>query len=800
MSSAPARCLFLVLLSLSCILWSQSQQFEASRHVLGHPSLIKRISAELLTPAFVNNTTDGPNLQCRPLAYPIASQCSHVELACNPSTTFLSVNYLQHYFCTLPSLRPLIFAALIVWLVFLFSTLGISASEFFTPNLATVAQIFGLDENVAGVTFLAFGNGSPDLSSTFSAMRAGSGSLAIGELLGAASFIVSCVVGSMCIIKPFHVYRWPFLRDVGFFTTAVGLLLYILSDGKIQLWEASLMIALYVFYTLVVGLGSWWSGRQEQKKLLERMIRAEYDEGESNIFGIPYRDQLETSRSPELSPLRFASPTPTRSRATSSPQAPRLRTTVPPRGAISRTPSPSPSTHVNQLPSLSLLGALEFREVVSSLRDQSSTASLDMFDSPVTPYAGGHYYRSRGVRSPSTTISPEVDPWDAALGPPSVPLDDRSPELRGPLIFSPAVAESESRSQQGGYFDEPAEQSAGVPAIHCIPPSPIPSSDSPTYIASSKRENFMRRAGHVIYALFPTLHHFRKQSVLFQMAFIFASPAVLALTITLPVVVTPFEGGLLSKEKIYSDDAPLVGFEEEGVQRVLIAEEEMQQEMHEIKFNKWLMALQCALAPPFCVGVLFNGAEQQKWLLLAAGIGGLAIAILVAVFAKGGDRKTGKLARCSMGFFVSVVWIMAIADEVVNVLQTFGFIFGLSDAIIGLTIFAVGNSLADLVANMTVAAFAPIMGFSACFGSPMLNILLGIGISGTYITSQTGEPYDINLSKSLYVSTIGLLCLLGATLVFVPLNGYYLTRKWGILLILSYVSIMVVNVAVELRS
>lgn len=78
-----------------------------------------------------------------------------------------------------------------------------------------------------------------------------------------------------------------------------------------------------------------------------------------------------------------------------------------------------------------------------------------------------------------------------------------------------------------------------------------------------------------------------------------------------------------------------------------------------------------------------------------------------------------------MGFLVSIVWIMAIADEVVDVLQvwmvlqhcdwhqmlmfsivtrqTFGFIFGLSDAIIGLTIFAVGNSLADLVANMSVA-------------------------------------------------------------------------------------------------
>jgi len=200
----------------------------------------------------------------------------------------------------------------------------------------------------------------------------------------------------------------------------------------------------------------------------------------------------------------------------------------------------------------------------------------------------------------------------------------------------------------------------------------------------------------------------------------------------------------------------------------------------------------------FCIEVLFADAENKNWLLLAATIGGLAMALLVAVFADKGERLAGRMAACSMGFLVSIVWIMAIADEVVNVLQAFGFIFGLSDAIIGLTIFAVGNSLADLVANMTVAVFAPIMGFSACFGSPMLNILLGIGISGTYIISQTGRAYELDFSRSLHVSTIALLCLLGATLVFVPLNHYHLTRKWGILLILSYVTIMIINVAVEL--
>ena len=118
-----------------------------------------------------------------------------------------------------------------------------------------------------------------------------------------------------------------------------------------------------------------------------------------------------------------------------------------------------------------------------------------------------------------------------------------------------------------------------------------------------------------------------------------------------------------------------------------------------------------------------GGNKNEFWLLLAAVIAGLAALVLVLIYADKGNNPKGRMLRCSMGFLVSIVWIMAIADEVVNVLQvqsvsenkqsqkltvcsfqkTFGFIFGLSDAIIGLTIFAMGNSLADLVANMSVA-------------------------------------------------------------------------------------------------
>ncbi|GLB40207.1 putative Ca(2) cation antiporter (CaCA) (TC 2.A.19) family protein [Lyophyllum shimeji] len=785
MSYNPARLIFALVFATNFLLWSQSRYaMQDASFVREENSLVKRISYELLNPG--NSSFAGTfEKQCRPLAHPVANQCTHVLKDCPASGTFLSINYLKYYFCTAAPLRPLAFGSLVLWLIFLFSTLGISASDFFTPNLATIAQLLGLDENVAGVTFLAFGNGSPDLFSTFSAMRADSGSLAVGELLGAASFIVSCVVGSMCIIKPFRVSPGPFLRDVGFFTVAVSLLLVILWDGRIHSWEAGLLVAVYLFYVALVVVGTWWERRQEVKRHTEAMIRAEYADEDTIVE--PYRDDISPSGSSTIS-ISLAPPSPERHRSISAPTRPRLQTVLPLR-AHSRTPSPSPSSHP-QMPSFSLVGALEFRQVVNSLQHQAAATSLNMFESPVTPYAGGHYHPhpvSRQRTPRSSLSSRDNDPWDAALN--AVALDDRSRSSRHATpARSPVVPEERAHvldHDSNEYFGLAQSSSAVVPSIIRTSASPAASDDeteSQRYVPPTQRQRVC-------------------QSILGQIASTMATPAVMFLTLTLPVVVTPYQSSSRSREKIHNHgDGRLVDFEEEGEARVLIAEEEVLEDMHEILYSKWLMAVQCALAPLFFVAVLFTGTPQQVSLFVVAAIGGSAMAVLVLIFGDHGDHPTARMARCSMGFLVAIVWIMAIADEVVNVLQTFGFIFGLSDAIIGLTIFAVGNSLADLVANMSVAVFAPIMGFSACFGGPMLNMLLGVGFSGTYITQKTQAPYDLQFSSTLVVSTVGLLVLLTATLVFVPLNDYYLSRWWGMLLIAAYTVIMTINVIVELKS
>lgn len=288
----------------------------------------------------------------------------------------------------------------------------------------------------------------------------------------------------------------------------------------------------------------------------------------------------------------------TRSRAASSPGPPRLGIQLPvrPRTRDSSPHSTHDSTpHPNHMPSFSLIGALEFRRVVSSLQEQAAGSRLSLFESPVTPYPGGHYHRrvrSTSSRSRTPTYTDENrDPWDAALG---VPLEQRSPQRSPPLGPTPDI--------------EVGEATADIPVITRTPASPALSDtdESQMYVSPpTRRQRFFRVLGHIFHVLFPTLHNFWTKSFLGMIAAVFAAPAVMMLTLTLPVVVSD-HAAIESPTETKHDAARLVDFEEEGVERTLIAEEEVEHDMHELEFNKWLMAVQCTLGPLFCVAILFG--------------------------------------------------------------------------------------------------------------------------------------------------------------------------------------------------
>jgi sodium/potassium/calcium exchanger 6 len=105
-----------------------------------------------------------------------------------------------------------------------------------------------------------------------------------------------------------------------------------------------------------------------------------------------------------------------------------------------------------------------------------------------------------------------------------------------------------------------------------------------------------------LHVLFPTLHEFHSKSLLGKIAAVFATPAVFMLTVTLPVVVRPYDSQGYP-EKTPSTNHTLSIIDEDGNEPTLVAEEE---QMREFQFNKWLMAIQCVFGPVFCTAVLFS--------------------------------------------------------------------------------------------------------------------------------------------------------------------------------------------------
>jgi sodium/potassium/calcium exchanger 6 len=235
-------------------------------------------------------------------------------------------------------------------------------------------------------------------------------------------------------------------------------------------------------------------------------------------------------------------------------------------------------------------------------------------------------------------------------------------------------------------------------------------------------------------------------------------------------------------------------------------------------WNRWLVLLQIFTAPLFVVIIVWANVDEDHHakslllLILTSLVFSLVCLLLILATTTPEHPPKYRPLFCFLGFIVAIAWISTIANEVVGVLKAFGVILSISDAILGLTIFAVGNSLGDLVADVTVAKLGyPVMALSACFGGPMLNILLGIGLSGLYVTIRHGaknhakhphrpmeyKPFELEVSTTLMISGATLLVTLVGLLIFVPLNGWRMDRKvgWGLITLWSLSTIG--NVVIE---
>ncbi|KIX07132.1 uncharacterized protein Z518_05109 [Rhinocladiella mackenziei CBS 650.93] len=956
------------------------------------------------TRSIAARSLDARDLECR-LVHNAPDKCSFIKQNCPDEEAGL-ISYLQLYYCSLANAKPVAFIILVMWVSLLFSTIGIAASDFLCINLSTIASILGMSESLTGVTFLAFGNGSPDVFSTFAAMSSNSGSLAVGELIGAASFITAVVAGSMALVEPFKVARKSFIRDVGFFAVAASFSLVFLSDGSLRPWECITMIAFYVFYVIFVVSWHWWLLRRRRIRLSETTARLHHHIPDAQELEVPEIDDDEESR-PANERTNLL-------RASSGDTIPTLRTPGTPAWKIEdldeddeardrylaelqskmRVSRAARGERRNTMTPIrpSLIGALEFRSLMTSLekkgtstqpiglRRYSDDATSALSPIPVSASPGGshpervshqryvdverqphgHGVRGRAVsandatslrintdflsdrtsdRGSETVLTSEGSSSSNAAKPPRASasilrtLNEPSshPRLPSPkLIVSPSG--SQLPSETGSLSPEPAKSpnllapptttfhrpdyndehrsesrspalsprtgpTLQVPILHTPHPdhkrSVLQPEDFPPYMDSPmlltpissrppsihlpapsvspesahhlgllpEEEETMRRfswwpykylpAPQVIVSiLFPTIYGWREKSILDRILGLITAPSVFLLTITLPVVEpqdkrADTDPGLLtptgqtrsrapSRVELLSDTptiapktSPSLGQPhpyETGISRQMSdypksPNPEADEVSASKEWNRWLVLLQVFTAPLFVVTVVWANMDDDHTIKLYVRLvlGSLIfslVSLAVLLSSTTADREPKyRPLLCFLGFVVAIGWISTIANEVVGVLKAFGVILGISDAILGLTIFAVGNSLGDLVADITVAKLGfPVMALSACLGGPMLNILLGIGIGGMYMTIHKAthkhakhpqkpikyKPYEIDVSTTLMISGVTLLVTLVGLLIVVPLNGWRMDRKIGLGLIILWTLSTVGNVAVEL--
>lgn len=421
--------------------------------------------------------------------------------------SLLHIPYEDMFAATPPALRPLCLAFFVLVLLFLFCSISITASDFFCPNLASMAAYLGLSETTAGVTLLAFGNGSPDVFSTFVAMRQGTFGLAAGELIGAASFITSIVVGSIAMIKPFQVPRYAFLRDVTFFMAAVVLFMWALADGHLTLRESGAMIGLYALYVAVVVLGNWWQQRQRRKEeyahLRWKTIPRDEEEAAPPVEHADAQ-LIPPPTSPALAPPPFsAGRFGRRASSASLHLAAQEAADVHP---MSQSAYLIDAESDTPRAGFSLLGAVEFRDVVNSLKqsgDLPSPGSSRHTSRPSTPVRSPmhdsadpdyfHSHRTKHYRHSSVQGLAAVErrvsitrSRSASLHPAWSGKSTRQSTLEGPSELSPV---SSSPPQPNGDPDVEHIPLSASPRNKHLLTLDIPQQEVTTIVASTSPPN-----------------------------------------------------------------------------------------------------------------------------------------------------------------------------------------------------------------------------------------------------------------------------------------------------------------------
>uniref|UniRef100_A0A1I7SZP8 Na_Ca_ex domain-containing protein n=1 Tax=Caenorhabditis tropicalis TaxID=1561998 RepID=A0A1I7SZP8_9PELO len=181
------------------------------------------------------------------------------------------------------AIRAILMTLGVVYLFFLFVVMTVVADDYFSPSIAGIVRHLKISESIAGVTFLAFGNGAPDVFGSIASVITTpkpKADLAIGDILGGGIFVTTVVLSAIIITKSFRIAVLATVRDIVFFIIAdIFIAIWFLNFNHVEIWMPLTFLGLYAAYVASVILMRLNSQRRKRA----RHLKAENERKESTV-------------------------------------------------------------------------------------------------------------------------------------------------------------------------------------------------------------------------------------------------------------------------------------------------------------------------------------------------------------------------------------------------------------------------------------------------------------------------------------------------------------------------------------
>lgn len=146
----------------------------------------------------------------------------------------------------------------VLWLIIgLF--LLIASSRLLVWGAVKIAQGFGVNDLIIGLTIVAVGTSLPELASSIIAIRKNEHDLALGNVVGSNLFNTLAVVGIAGTIHPMSVSPDVLSRDISVMALLTITLFAVgfgfRGPGRINRYEGALLLASYIGYTIYLASG-----------------------------------------------------------------------------------------------------------------------------------------------------------------------------------------------------------------------------------------------------------------------------------------------------------------------------------------------------------------------------------------------------------------------------------------------------------------------------------------------------------------------------------------------------------------